>query len=250
MFGFGKVRYEDRINAAIKESKPQDAEKVARRAFADTKAEESILAWAAASMYENGIASAFDLLEEFVSRYPNSLHLPRVYLADLLSRASRFDETTDFARYYLRLAKDSGAFRELSIKPILREGVSRSFLLLTSAYTTLGARSYSKRVLENSFRFSLEERWKEAIGKELEQLDRELLQPELASLDNSWEAFLSSGIGAGELFKRCNCAGFPLMAKRIDLLEGNFRFNPSFTVDENESLLIILESKNKEFVLC
>lgn len=250
MFGLRKTSYEDRIKAAINESKPLEAERVAREVFSDGKAEEAILAWAAASMYENRITSAFDLLEAFVNRYPSSLHLPRVYLADILSCASRFDQATDFARYYLRLAKDSGVFPDLASKRILREGVSRCFLLLTSAYTTLGARSYSKRVLQIALQYSLAEQWSQIIKREIEQLTEELLASEIAFLDKNWEDFFTGGVGADGLYKKCNDEGFPLMAKRIDLLEGNFRFNPSFRIDGEECYLLVMESKEKEFVLC
>ena len=251
MFGFGKKKsYEDRIREALAERLLTRAESVAREAFSDENAEEHVLAWVAASMYEREIPTAFDLLEKFVIRFPNSLHLPRVYLADILSRASRFDQTTDLARYYLRLAKDANLLLGLTSKRIVQDGVSRSFLLLTSAYTTLGARSYSKRILQFGLDYELADRWKEIIKKELLQLDSELQQSEQANLDQEWEGFFSSGGGAEHLYKKCNDEGFPLMAKRVDLLETNFRFNSSFKVDTSESLMLVIESTNKELLLC
>lgn len=251
MFGFGKKEsYEDRIRAALAEGLVAKAESVAREAFANKKAEEQELAWVASSMYEGGISSAFDILEKFVVRFPNSLHLPRVYLADILSRASRFDQTTDLARYYLRLAKNSDVFPCLSSKRIVQDGVSRSFLLLTSAYTTLGARSYSKRLLQFGLDYELADRWKDIIQKELLQLDIELQQTEQMNLDKKWEKFFSSGIGADDLYKKCNEEGFPCMAKRVDLLDANFRFNSSFKIDASEFLLLVIESKNRDFLLC
>ncbi len=251
MFGFGKKEsYEERIRGALAEGLPRKAASIARKAFTNKKTEEHVLAWIASSMYEREISSAFDLLEIFVDRFPNSLHLPRVYLADILCRASRFDHATDLARYYLRLAKDSDVFPTLSTKRILQEGVSRSFLLLTSAYTTLGARSYSKRLLQYGLSYELADRWKEIIKNELLQLDSEVKQIQHADFDKKWELFFNSGAGANELYQKCNDEGFPRMAKRVDLLETNFRFNSSFKANTDEVLLLVIETPSKEFLLC
>lgn len=250
MFGFWKkANYEERIRTALNNDNFKEAEITAREAFADKKADEHILAWVVASMYERGIDSAIDLLEVFVNRYPDSLHLPKVYLADVLSRASRFDQASDLARYYLRLAKDAGVFPDLGSKRIIQDGVSRSFLLLTSVYTTVGARSYSRRVLEYGLQYELSAKWKELIKIELSRLEQELLTPENEILDDKWEVLFSSGVGADELYKKCIDGGFPIMAKRIDLLEGNFRFNPSFKIDLQEILMLVFESNNHEFIL-
>jgi hypothetical protein len=250
MFGFGKKEsYEDRIRAALAENRQSKAASIAREAFANDKEEEHVLAWVASSVYEREISSAFDLLEEFMVRFPNSLHLPRVYLADILSRASRFDQASDLSRYYLRLAHESGVLPELASKRIIQEGVSRSFLLLTSAYTTLGARSYSRRVLQFGLGFGLAERWRGVIENELHQLGNELQQAEFADEDSKWECFFGTGAGLDGLYKKCIDGGFPLMARRIDLLEGNFRFNASFVVDTSETLLLAVEVEDNGFML-
>lgn len=245
MFGFKKRNYEERIRAALVDKNFQEAEKTARQAFADSKVDEHVLAWCAASIYERQVESAFDLLGEFVNRYPHSLHLPRVYLADILSRNSHFDQASAHARHYLRLARDAGLLPDLLDKRIAREGVSRSFLLLTSAYTTLGARSYSQRVLEQSQQYALVDRWKSIVEQELEQLTKELESPDLAALNKIWQDFFATGQGADFLFKKCSDEGFPIMAKRLDLLEGNFKFNPTFQVDDEELFLCIVENENQ-----
>ncbi|WP_263773028.1 hypothetical protein [Propionivibrio soli] len=251
MFGFGKrASYEERIRTALNENRIKEAESIARAAYLDGESEEHLLAWVAASMFERGISPAFDLLEAFVTRYPNSLHLPRVYLADLFSRSSRFDQATDLARYYLRQAKDSGALPDLSSKRILQDGVSRAFLLITSAYTTLGARSYSRRLLEYGLKFELADRWKDIINNELVQLLQELQSVAAVEVDKQWERLFATGFGADALYKKCIDEGFPCMAKRVDLLEANFRFNATFKVDEAEFFLIVMESNREESLLC
>jgi hypothetical protein len=118
--------YEDRINKALANNQLGEVESLARQAFADSAADEGNLAWVAAVAEEKGVPSASEFLELFVSRYPASLHLPRIYLADNLARAGRFDEATESSRRYLRLAKDAGIFETLGNTRILRHGVSHA----------------------------------------------------------------------------------------------------------------------------
>jgi hypothetical protein len=249
MFGTKNTDYEQRIRDALESGKTGEAEKLARDLFLDKKSEEHVLAWAASVLFERGVHSAIDLLESFINRFPDSLQLPRVYLADILSRASRFDQSTDQARYYLRQAMEAGAFGEPSKSRIIQEGISRSFLLLTSAYTTLGARTYSMRVLNYALQQELPAKWQEILNNELATLAQELRKEENHELDKKWESFFSSGDGADELYGMCEKNGFPLMAKRVDLLEGNFRFNAGFKLDTREILMLALQSDKQEYVL-
>src|SRR5262245_34943665 len=138
--------YEQLIRAALRKADAAACEAAAREAFDDQTVGEDGLAWVAAMMFENDIRPAFDLLETFVERFPESLHLGRVYLADLSAQAGRFDQATDQARVYLRQARDRNVLPTLADRPIVQDGVSRAGLLLTAAYTELGARSYSTRV--------------------------------------------------------------------------------------------------------
>ena len=231
--------YEDSINRALVSNQLGEVERLARQAFADSAADEGHLAWIAAVADENGVSSARELLESFVDRYPASLHLPRIYLADTLARASRFDETTEHARRYLRLAKDSGVFEKLGTTRILRHGVSHAFLLLTAAYTELGARSYSEGVLRHSLRFDLVPEFATRIRQELARLAAEMREPSHKAANEKWNAFFANGSGADGVYETCTSRGFPLLAKRVDLLDGNFRFNPQFKVDEVELYLLV-----------
>ena len=92
MLGFRKKKnYEERFRFEIKKNNLKKAEIVAREAFSDTKADEGILAWIAGSIFEHNIPQAFDLLQKFLERYPNSLQAIRVYFADILARMGNFD---------------------------------------------------------------------------------------------------------------------------------------------------------------
>jgi hypothetical protein len=219
------------------------AEVAARAAFKDRFASESLLGWVAASMYEGDVRAAFDLLEVFISRYPNSLHLPRVYFSDVLSRANRFDQATDHARVYLRHAQEVGALTNLGEHRFVQQGVSRAFLLVTCAYTELGARSYSKRVLKYARQFAIAENWLETFTLEQLRLDAELNEPDNKAVDDKWDRFFLGGNGIESLYTICAQRKFPLMAKRLELIEASFRFSRSFKVDEQETLLLAILSK-------
>ena len=243
MFGLGeKANYEERIRGAIAKGDKSAAEQAAREAFLDNSSHENLLAWIAGSMFEKQIMSALDLLEKFIDRFPNSLHMPRIYYSDLLARSNKFDAATHHARIYLRNAFDSGAFKALGDSRIVHEGVSRGYLLITAAYTDLGARLYSQRVLEKGLLLGLVPMWESLIKQELSRLRDELSKPENVSLNAQWESFFACGQGADSLYKLCENREFPVMAKRVDLLEGNFRFNPQFKIDDSEMLMLVLVS--------
>lgn len=231
--------YEERINQALASNQLGEVEGLARQAFADPAADEGNLAWVAAVAEEKGVPSAREFLEQFVTRYPASLHLPRIYLADGLARAGRFDQATEHARHYLRLAKDAGILGKLTNTRILRHGVSHAFLLLTSAYTELGARSYSEGVLKHALQFDLVPDFVSKIQQELARLAVEMREPANKAINEQWNAFFASGSGADGLYEACTSKGFPAMAKRVDLLDGHFRFNSQFKVGEAELYLLV-----------
>jgi len=235
--------YESRIRDSLDEGDKGAAEVAARAAFRDRYASESLLAWVAASVYEGDVRAAFDLLEVFVSRFPNSLHLPRVYFSDVHCRGNRFDQATDHARVYLRHAQEVGALANLAEHRFVQQGVSRAFLLVTAAYTELGARSYSKRVLKYARQFAIAENWLETFTIEQLRLDAELKESDNKVVDDKWDRFFTGGNGIESLYTICAQRKFPRMAKRLELIEANFRSNPKFKIDEQEILLLAIVSK-------
>jgi outer membrane protein assembly factor BamD (BamD/ComL family) len=244
-----KPNYEFRIRDSLDRGDKDAAEAAARAAFKDRSNGESLLAWIAANMYEGDVRPAFELLEDFVNRFPNSLHLPRVYMSDVLSRADRFDQATDHARVYLRQAQEVGALANLAEHRFVQQGASRAFLLVTAAYTELGARSYSKRVLQYARQFAIAENWIETVAKEQLRLDDELKESDNKIVDDKWERFFSTGNGIETLYTICAQRKFPLMAKRLELIEESFRSNANFQVGEQEILLLVLVSKGNACAL-
>jgi len=241
--------YEARMRAALDRGATAEVERLALEAFEDPGANENELAWVAAAAYEKGLASDIKLLETFVRRFPGSLHLPRIYFASHLARQSRFDDATEHARHYLRCARDAGVFATLGSVRILREGVSQAFLLLTAAYTELGARSYSERVLRHALDFDLVPRLAAGIESELARLATEVQAPPNKAANDQWNAFLETGAGADALYKTCMDRGFPILAKRVDLLEGNFRFNAEFKVREAEMYMLVHSTADNAHLL-
>lgn len=234
----------DVVREALLKSDEVGALKAAESAFADETSTEGTLAWIAAALYERGVVPGFKLLEAFIERFPDSLHLPRVYFADLLARSSRFDAATDCSRIWLRCASDAGVLAKPLQAGILREGVGKSFLLITSAYTDMGARSYSHRVLTRALSHSLGPKWEAILREEMARLQTELEESANRQADLDWEAFFERGKNADSLFRRCKERGYPLLAKRVDLLEGSFRFDAGFKVGEREFLLLTLTTES------
>jgi hypothetical protein len=249
MTGTPSSSYEGRIRQAIERGQPAEIETIAREAFGDTALEEGSFAWITAATYEKGLRAAPEFLQLFVKRCPASLHLPRVYLSNVLARAGRFDDATEHARRYLRQAKNAGVLANLGPARILREGVSRAFLLLTAAYTELGARSYSERVLKHALEFELVPNMIDSIKQELSRLAGEERAPANKAANEKWEAFLANGSGADVIYKLCVDRNCPILAKRVDLLEGNFRFNRQFIISEAEIFMLVDLTEGGAYVL-
>lgn len=240
---------EDTIREALARSDDAAVEQGARLAFADASSSEHTLAWAAAVVYERRITAGFGLLQTFIDRFPDSLHLPRVYLAEVMAHAARFDAATDHARVYLRCAAERGALDDPSKGDILREGIGKAFLLLTAAYTELGARSYSARVLKRARDLQLGDRWDAAYRQEEARLAQERADPARLRTDEEWEAFFSRGEHAAEWFERCQRQGYPQLAKRILVLETNFRLRAEFTADDREMLMLVYRDESDTSLL-
>lgn len=112
---------------------------------------------------------------------------------------------------------------------------------MTSAYTELGARSYSVRVLDVAKRISPAAA-AQYFDPELVRLKEELHDSENQKRDSLWEEFFSSGSNIDQLYKLTEA--YPLMQRRIDLIEGQFRFNSEFKVEEEEIFWILCGDKS------
>lgn len=186
------------------------------------------------------IASAglpyFSFLELFLRENPYKIHPAQVSLAAHYANQGQFDQATFEARSFLAKVHTAQLIQGLQEKPNLRHNVGRAYLLLTAAYTELGARSYSCRVLERGLALAISDEMRGHLEREIETLRKELAEPAHLQLDAKWEAFFTSGAHASELLDLCEQKKLPILAKRVDLLEGHFRFNSGLKIDEGEML--------------
>lgn len=243
---FNKKDFKNEILKALEIKDFTQVVKLSESAFDKEPQNEELLAFVSAIIFEKQIWNAVKLIPEFVNRFPNSLHAIRIYFADILSRQNKFDSSTTEARIYLRLVKDNNLLENCS-NDIINNSIGHGFLFLTSAYTTIGARSYSTRVLELGSKF-VSDYWKNIYSDELKTIDKELKEPNNQESDSLWEIFFKTGKNADLLFKLAKDSGFEDLSKRIDLIESNFRFNSDYKVNELEIFQLIYEN-NGTFVL-
>ncbi len=181
-------------------------------------------------------------LQWFLQNHPNSILPVKIEYADYLAATGEHDGATHLAREYLALIEAKGSLNEsINTFPNIQRGVSKAFLLLTAAYTTVGARSYSKRILEFAGKLPLDSTYLKHYGIELQRLDDELAQPTNEGIDRTWEDFFQTGKNADTLFNLCKLKKCEILADRVDLLEANFRINSNYAVEAEERLMLIYE---------
>src|SRR5690606_33574017 len=155
-----------------------------------------------------------------------SLYPVQVDWAERQVRRDQFDDATNEARAYLNRVHEQGISIVSQDHDAVRDGCSRAFLLLTSAYTEVGARSYSARVLEFAMLLQLEPFWQHRFRAEHRRLTEEVQEPMYRRVDDQWEAFFRKGKGADKLVKRCDKFLMPVLAKRIETIAGLYREDP------------------------
>lgn len=217
--------------------------------FSKPDSEEHGLAWAIGAIFESNIVDAFKFIPIFIDKHPQSLHPVRVFYADLLARQGRYDEATDEARIYLRLLSESKLIDDLEGKALLLDGFSRAWLLLSSVYTEAGARSYSKRIINTGLSYPLPPIWADTLKKELSQLDVELESKELKATDEKWENFFKVADDWRFIDNLCEEKGFASLRKRVELIQDNFKFNPSFNLEDEPLKIVQKNDENNVFVL-
>ncbi|GEM_PF-1066229 len=227
------------VKGAFQTQNPEIILKVLKETYAAHCESEGPAGWIVGAIGERGVVPLFDLLADFVNRFPQSLYSARVLLADFMASRDDFDEAAFHARFYLRLARDGGKFPQLGQLRIIKDGVSRALALLFPAYALVGAKSYAQRVLRFAGTLDLDADWKEDFEKQIAGLELELADPAVKALDDKWEAFFKSASNVTELYKLCGEKGFPMMADRVDLIEGFFRTRRGYTVDAEEMFLLV-----------
>jgi hypothetical protein len=177
-----------------------------------------------------------DKIDFFLEKWPHSISPVRVEYASLLADSNREDMATHLSRDYLYDLRQTGTLEKISRTDIARKGAGRAFQIITSAYTKLGARSYSKRVLNYALDHGAFGELRETYTTEKQRIDAELKQPQKAKLDALWERFFDIGKQGRRLIDWCDENSCPKMAQRIELIWQAFRFRRDYRVDASEIL--------------
>lgn len=176
------------------------------------------------------------IFKNFLSENPHVIHPAQVSLAACRAETGRLDSETELARDYIRRFSNTPNFENLEAKSFQSHVLGRAYMLLTSAYTTIGARSYSIRILKTALANTISEIMRAHIENEIERLDKELRSQSYETLDELWEEFFKDGRNFVELHRRCEAERMDLLAKRLELLSGQFRFQLGYSISESEML--------------
>lgn len=205
---------------------------------------EAMLGWGILVAVESGLPCAGEYGCWFMEQFPDSVLPVKIEFAEHLAGQGRYDDATRLAREYVRLITDSGHIDDLEEFANVRAGASKAFLLLTAAYTETGARSYSQRILNFASQFRLLPAFEARFEEEIHRLQDELIDDEHRERDEMWENFFRTGSHADELYKHCQKLGCPILARRVDLLEANFRFQSNFALDTAEILQLVVDAES------
>lgn len=219
--GNNNQRYSDKVKELAASGDLKGIAEISRRAFQDKNADEHDLAFVAGVVFEKQVDSVYQVIVEFVDRFPNSRHTIRVYLASLLIQQERHDEAASNARYYLRLLKDNGDFNGLENTKFLRDGVGKAFLFLWPVYGKVGARTHSMRILEMALSLGIKDEAKGWCQEDMDLIRKELMVPENKTLDDLWESFFDGKNPSiwDKLYDVCIGKGAPELARRVELLD-------------------------------
>jgi hypothetical protein len=216
----------------------------------DESVQESDLAWMFGFCFESGAGAVVALAPDFIKRYPESLFPVKVFFADLLAQNGLFDQASHEARTYLRCIKDAGMLGDLSGHTVFSDGIARAFLLLTSVYTEVGARTYSRKALEHATSLNLPAMWKQAYVSEISRLNQDIYTDNLAATaDDIWEKFFEAERAMDRVLALCLERNFMMLAKRVELIYEKLRFDSAFQMGVSEIFMVIHEDDNGRLLL-
>lgn len=237
------------LHEALESEDLAAVDEVAPQAFDDWSGDEAFCAWVAGLAFGSGAEVARQLLPRFLELFPASLHPVQVDHAEMLVGGGALDLGANEARAYLRRARAQGLDKAIAQAEYLLHGIARAFLLLTSVYTEVGARSYSLRVLDVALALDLDDYWRDRLGEEVETLRSELQEPDFATLDAQWEAFFQRGEGIEALIELCKRCRVPILAHRLTVIHRLFGEEKEFALTEDEIFQLVYETDKGALVL-
>lgn len=235
VFEAGKVGAMGRNEKAVEQSLAQLQERLAE----DKVQGEALYGLLILMSCEFGLRCVGPHVGFFLQEFPDSISPVKVELAANLANQEQYDSASQYSREYLRVVRDGGHLDNLAGMPIARRGTSRALLLLTSAYTHCGARSHSERVIRYALSLPTDPGFHGAYNNEMARLQGELADSAARALDARWEEFFATGAGMAELATHCENRGCPLLAKRLELSELNFRMKPDHRPTMSDEMLLV-----------
>lgn len=219
------------------------------QAYEDYLEEEDFTAWCASVAHGMACSNSADLVARFLERFPFSYHPVQVDWSEILLHEGQVDEGSNEARAYLNKIHQAQLLDQVDELDLVREGISRAFLMLTAVYTEAGARSYSTNVIEYALLQPIETMWIRRYQTEHLRLSSEVRQPDLAKLDRKWRNFFKTGDGAAELAARCTKLKMPILAKRVEALAERIKTDANYAVDDSEIFQLLYETDKGAYVL-
>jgi hypothetical protein len=249
---FGKKNIKKEILDALDKKDFEKIKKLSIKTFEKEPDNEDLLAFICGVIFENQIYDLNDLFFKFRDKFPFSLHPVRVFISELLTHVKKYDDATTESRFYLRTALENKQL-ESPHNEIIKSFVGRAFYLTTCAYTEMGARDYAKNVINYANTILSDkwhnEHWNKVYADEIKALDKELENEENIVINNKWNDFFKTGANANELYDLCTEKDFKDLARRVDLIESNFRFNTEFEVGISEIFMLIYEGEEEGYLL-
>lgn len=240
-----EFNYISEFETAIKSNNKEQQVLILKKAFEEKGFKSEVMHELAGAIASYNLPY-ISLLEAFCDANPNVPHIAEIRLADYYAGIQRMDEATARARQFLSKLRGSELEKNPYSNPFFHSLMLRAYLLMTAAYTQLGARTYSHRLIEKALALNPTEAFDSKLKNEIQNLDTELQDESAATIDQKWENFFASGENFDELHELCLNNGFPQMARRLDLIHGNFKFKPGFKVDDAEMLMDVFILQPKE----
>lgn len=189
----------------------------------------------------------FEFIQQFLGTYPNSLYPLRVFLAKMMCDSDNFDDATSEARYFLRIVQENGKIGQIEDEKLL-EYTMQAFLLTTTVYVFVGARSYAKRVITWAKEFA-NEQWQKNFDIELSNLEKELAEEHLKEQDEKWEAFFQNMENYDELYQRTAENRFTELAIRLRILKEEKEKNEMQPIDRREITRVVMVDEKGDYLL-
>ena len=245
-----KEEYVRMIQNHLDRQERKPLQELINQAFDEYGDEEEFSAWCTSVAHGMECENAPDLLAQFIERFPLSLHPVQIDLAERLLHSGYLDHGSNEARAYLARISQSGLADFMKQYDLVRDGCSRAFLMITAIYTEMGARSYSKRLLEFAMMHPLDDYWLHRFQSEHLRLGDELRRADVRRYDKLWEAFFERNENVEKIVKICEDHHASILARRVTVLaEYRTAHPPIEPVGDDEFTQLLYQTEQGAWVL-